>query len=350
VHRGRVRPDRDCGRLGFDEINTRAKAREQFTEIVKGIKDMTMMIQSDYLRTASLRYIDNLYICSAAAITGLTPSIPVTNAAITGQAAFVDIGGAANLPSSALTIQYLQRFYEPLQNEGYFRDKLVYGGMFKLITDVLSSQQLTNGNPALTHGFKFSDFQTGGTMFKYGVRSAIGNFAIAWDSFPMRFYWDGTRLRRVWPYVNVPATIGVKRQVSQAYIKAPYQISQIWHEASMFRYVPKLEQVNAMLPFMTRDLGGKWQFFGGERDKTLVVTTIDPTTGLPVKTIIDNKRGNQGLLWADFSNAIEMQRPELSRVILHQREPGCVTDSPACSVAPAYVTQSWAANPVCCTV
>jgi hypothetical protein len=347
---GRERQSYTTNPLCFDEINTRAKAREQFTEIVKGIKDMTMMIQSDYLRTASLRYIDNLYICSAAAITGLTPSIPVTNAMITGQAAFVDIGGAANLPLSALTIQYLQRFYEPLQNEGYFRDKLVYGGMFKLITDVLTSQQLTNGNPALTHGFKFSDFQTGGTMFKYGVRSAIGNFAIAWDSFPMRFYWDGSRLRRVWPYVNVPATIGVKRQVSIAYVKAPYQISQIWHEASMFRYVPKLEQVNSMMPFMTRDLGGKWQFFGGERDKTLVVTTIDPTTGLPVKTIIDNKRGNQGLLWADFSNAIEMQRPELSRVILHQREPGCVVDAPACSVAPAYVTQSWAANPVCCTI
>ena len=187
-------------------------------------------------------------------------------------------------------------------------------------------------------------------MFKYGMSSAIGNFGIAWDETPMRFYWDGSKLRRVWPYANVAATIGVQRQWSDAYQKAPYQISQVWHESSMVRYTPKLQQVNAMMPFMIRDLGGKWQFFGGEKDRTLVVTTIDPNTGLPVKTIIDNKRGNQGLLWADFENGIEMQRPELARVILHQRDPGCVTDTPSCSTPPAYVTQSWAANPVCCVV
>ena len=347
---GRERQRYTTNPLCFDQINTRAKAREQFSAIVEAIRDMTQMIQSDYLRTASLRYIDNLYLCTAAAITGNTPSIPVTNTMITGQAAFVDIGGAGNLPQSSLTIQYLQRFWEPLQNEGYFRKKVVYGGMLKLITDPITSQQLTNGNPALTSGFKFSDFQKGGEMFKYGIRTAIGNYGIAWDGFPMRFYWDGTRLRRVWPYDNVAATIGVKRHVSQSYIKAPYQISQIWHEASLFRYVPKLESVNPMMPFMTRDLGGKWQFFGGERDRVLVVTTTDPVTGLPSKTIIDNKAGNQGLMWCEFDNGMEMQRPELSRLILHQRDPGCVTDAPACSVPPAYVTQSWAANPVCCTV
>jgi hypothetical protein len=335
--------------LCFDQINTRSKAKQQMADIVDGIKDMTKMIQSDYLRTASLMFMDNLYLCTAAAITGGTPSIPITSAMFTGQALTVDIGGAGNLPASTLTIQYLQRFYESLEFEGYFRKKLVFGGLFKLITDPITSQQLTNGNPALTHGFKFSDFQTGGSMFKYGLRCGIGNFGIAWDGYPMRFYWDGSRLRRVWPYANVAATIGIMKQPSQAYIKAPYQISQIWHEATMRRLVPKLESVNPSMPFLTRDLAGKWQFFGGAKDRTLVVTTTDPVTGLPVKTIIDNKRGNQGLMWADFENAIKMERPELSRVILHQREPGCVTDMPSCSVPPGYVTQSWAANPVCCT-
>ena len=334
----------------FDLINTRAKAKEQMSQIVSGIKDMTKMIQSDYLRTASLMFDDALYICTAAAITGGTPSIPITAGMFTGQALTVNIGGAANLPASTLTIQYLQRFYEGLQFEGYFKSKYVPSGMFKLITDPLTSQQLTNGNPALTHGFKFTDFQRGGEMFKYGMSSAIGNYGIAWDGFPMRFYWDGSRLRRVWPFVNVAATIGVKRQVANAYIMAPYQVSQVWHPEAMRRLVPSLTSVHPDMPFLTRDLGGKWQFFGGNKDKTLVVTTRDPITGLPVKTIIDNKRGNQGLLWADFENAIKFERPELVRTILHQREPGCVTDMPACSTAPAYVTQSWAANPVCCTV
>lgn len=333
--------------LCFDQINTRAKAKQQMAEIVSGIKDMTKMIQSDYLRTASLLFGDTLWICGS----GLG-SIATTSGIFTGQALQVDIGGAANLPASTLTIQYLQRFYEPLQFEGYFKSKYVMNGIFKLITDPITSQQLTNGNPALTHGYKFTDFQKGGELFKYGLSAGIGNFGIAWDGYPMRFYWDSTRnrLRRVWPFVNVAATIGVKRAVANEYILAPYQVSQIWHPEAMRRLVPHLTSVHPDMPFLTRDLAGKWQFFGGNRDKTLVVTTRDPVTGLPVKSIIDNKRGNQGLLWADFENAIKFERPELVRSILHLREPGCVTDMPACSTPPAYVTQSWAANPVCCTV
>jgi hypothetical protein len=332
--------------LCFDQINTRAKAKQQMAEIVSGIKEMTKMIQSDYLRTASFMFGDTLYSAgSSLTSTALAPGL------FTGQALQIQIP-FANLPTSTLTIQYLSRFYEPLQFEGYFKSKYVPNGMFKLITDPITSQQLTNGNPALTHGYKFTDFQKGGELFKYGLSAAIGNFGIAWDGYPARFYWDTTRarLRRVWPYVNVAATIGVKKQVANEYVLAPYQISQIWHPEAMRRLVPTLTSVHPDMPFMTRDLAGKWQFFGGNRDKTLVVTTADPTTGAATKTIIDNKRGNQGLLWADFENAIKFERPELVRSILHLREPGCVTDMPACSTAPAYVTQSWAANPVCCTV
>lgn len=332
--------------LCFDQIDTRAKAKQQMTEIVSGIKEMTKMIQSDYLRTASLMFNETLYIAGSAMAT-----VPLNLGLFAGQALEVQIP-FASLPTSTLTINYLSRFYEPLQFEGYFKSKYVPNGMFKLITDPITSQQLTNGNPALTHGYKFTDFQKGGELFKYGLSSAIGNFGIAWDGYPMRFYWDSTRtrLRRVWPYVNVAATIGIKKQVANEYILAPYQVSEIWHPEAMRRLVPTLTSVHPDMPFMTRDLGGKWQFFGGNRDKTLVVTTVDPITGLPVKTIIDNKRGNQGLLWADFENAIKFERPELVRSILHLREPGCVTDMPACSTPPEYVTQSWDANPVCCTV
>ena len=36
--------------LCFDQINTRAKAKEQMAQIVRGIKEITKMVQSDYLR------------------------------------------------------------------------------------------------------------------------------------------------------------------------------------------------------------------------------------------------------------------------------------------------------------
>jgi hypothetical protein len=72
--------------------------------------------------------------------------------------------------------------------------------------------------------------------------------------------------------------------------------------------------------------------------------------GVATQTVVDNKRGNIGLFWADFENAPEFQRPELVRNILHQREPGCVTDMPACTTPPAYVYQRWSPNDLCTQV
>jgi hypothetical protein len=324
--------------LCFDQIDTRAKAKEQMAQIVRGIKEITKMVQSDYLRRNALMQDDILYIAgNALSQQNITPSM------FTGAAATINIGGSANLPTSMLTIQYLQRFYEPLQFTGYFKSKYVPNGMFKLITDPITSQQLVQANPALISNFKFTDFQKGGELFKYGMSSAIGNFGIAWDGYPMRYNFNPNTglLQRVFPYVNVAATIGIKPQVATEYILAPYQISQIWHPEAMRRLVPDLKPVHPEMPFLTRDLGGKWNF---NMDPVLVVK--NPTTG-DVCTI-DNKRRNQGLWFADFENAIKFERPELTRSILHQRDPGCVTDMPSCSTAPAYVTQSYSdVNPIC---
>lgn len=323
--------------LCFDQIDTRAKAKEQMAQIVRGIKEITKMVQSDYLRRQAFMQADTLYIAGA----GLT-SIPITPGMFTGAATTVNIGGAGNLPTSTLSIQYLQRFYEPLQFNGYFKSKYVPNGMFKLITDPITSQQLVQGNPSLISNFKFSDFQKGGELFKYGMSAAIGNYGISWDGYPMRFYADGNgNLRRVFPFVNVAATIGIKPTPAVEYQLAPYQINFVWHPEAMRRLVPDLKPVHPEMPFLTRDLGGKWNF---NMDPVLVVK--NPTTG-DVCTI-DNKRRNQGLWFADFENAIKFERPEIIRVILCQRDPGCVTDAPACPTAPPYVIQSYSdVNPVC---
>lgn len=324
--------------LCFDQINTRAKAKEQMAQIIKGVKEITKIVQSDYLRRNALQKNSTLYIAGAAGA-----SIPISPANFTGAAVQFDIGGVGNLPTSQLTAQYLQRFYEPLQFTGYFKNKYVPNGMFKLITDPLTSQQLTQANPTLISNFKFTDFQKGGELFKYGMSSAIGNYGIAWDGYPPRYYFDTTtnQLQRVFPFTNVPTTIGIQPQPALEYFNAPYQISYIWHPEAMRRLVPDLKSVHAEMPFMTRDLGGKWNFC---MDPVLVVK--NPTTG-DVCTI-DNKRRNQGIWYADFENSIKFERPELTRCILHEREPGCVTDLPACSTAGAYVVQNFGdVNPIC---
>jgi hypothetical protein len=327
--------------LCFDQIDTRAKAKQQMAEIIRGIKEITKMVQSDYLRRNALMKADVLYIAGAA-----LGNIPITPTMFTGAAATIDIGGAANLPTSQLTIQYLQRFYEPLMFTGYFKTKYVPNGMFKLITDPITSQQLVQMNPTLISNFKFSDFQRGGELFKYGMSAGIGNFGIAWDGYPMRYYFNPSlgaagQLQRVFPFVNAAATIGIKPTVANEYILAPYQINFIWHPEAMRRLVPDLTPVHPEMPFLTRDLGGKWNF---NMDPVLVVK--NPTTG-DICTI-DNKRRNQGLWFADFENSIKFERPEIIRCILTQRDPGCVTDMPSCPVAPPYVVQNYAdVNPVC---
>lgn len=336
----RVRQSYTTNVLCFDQIDTRAKAKEQFAQIIRGIKDITKIVQSDYLRTQALMQIDNLYIAGSALET-----IPVSASMFTGQAVTINIGGAANLPTSMLTAQYLQRFYEPLMFAGYFKSKYVPNGMFKLITDPITSQQLVQANPALISNFKFTDFQRGGELFKYGMSAGIGNFGIAWDGYPMRYYFDTATglMQRVFPYVNIPATIGIKPSPAVEYQQAPYQINYIWHPEAMRRLVPSLESVHPEMPFLTRDLGGKWRFSGPGSD---VIVHTDPQTG--TTCTIDNKRRNQGLWFADFENAIKFERPEIVRAILCQRDPGCVTDQPACTTPPNYVVQNFSdSNPVC---
>jgi len=326
--------------LCFDQINTRSAAKEQMTDIIAGIKLITKMVWSDYLRSASLLFADTIYIAGNA-----MTEVTITPTTFTGNLLTINLGGAGNLPTSMLTINYLSRFYEPLQLNGYFKSKYVPGGMFKLITDPVTAQQLVNLNPTLVSAYRITDFLEGGKLFKYGVNQAIGNFGISWDEFPARFYHiGGGVLRRVWPYVNSAATIGLKPTVAREYLLAPYQYSQIWHPEAMQRLTPNLTPVSPDMPFMTRDLGGKWNFMGGNRDRTLVVK--DPVT-LTTCTV-DNKRGNQGLLWADFETGIKFRRPEIIRGIIHQRDPGCVTDDASCSTAPNYVIQNLSdSNPVC---
>ena len=325
--------------LCFDQINTRALRRQQFAGIVKGVKEITKVVQSDYLRRNAMMKNDTLYISDSRFL-----EIPITASTFNTDCTRINLGSTANVPTSQLTVQYLQRFYEPLQFEGYFKDKIVPAGMLRLITDVITSQQLLQGNPALQAQYRFTDFQKGGELFKYGISTAVGNFGMAWDDFPMRFYHIGNGvLVRVFPYTNVAATIGIKRQVATEYILAPIQANFIWHPSAMIRLVPDLASVHPEMPFLTRDLAGKWKFTGPESD---VIVNTDPVTG--TQCIIDNKARNQGLWWADFANAIRFERPELTRVILSLREPGCQANLAACSVAPAYVLQDFDdINPVC---
>jgi hypothetical protein len=326
--------------LCFDQINTKPKAKQLFGQIIGGLKKMTGEIRSNWMRTWHLRGVDTLHICGSSkievtmsdAVFGVDPN----------NCNRLDLGSADNLPTSRLTVQYLNTFYEPLQLEGYFNTKYMPSGMFKLITDALSAQELREGNPALMANFRFTDFLKGGQMFKFGLVTAVGNFGITYDNFPMRFVHLGAGvLQRVFPYTNVAATTGLKRQVAQEYLTAPYQASTITHPESMRVLTSELRSVHSEMPFLVRDLGGKWRFTGPQSD--VLMFTANGTT-----CTVDNKRRNQGLWWADFEGAVRYERPELVRQILHLREPGCMANNPRCSAEPDYVVQDNSSCPDMC--
>lgn len=326
--------------LCFDQIDSKAKAKEQFAMIIQGLREVTKMVNSNWMRTWALRGAETLYIAGAA---GLTHTI---NDNVFGTGTNCDdivLDSDAQLPTSKLTIEYLMTFYESLQFTGYFKSKYVPTGIFKLITDPITARDLREGNPALSQLYRFSDFAKGGELFKYGISTAVGNFGIMFDPYPMRFVDIGNgNLRRVYPWQNVPATIGIKPQVDPVYTGAAYQVSYIWHPEAMRVLAQELRPVSSEMPFLIRDLAGKWRFTGPESDALVVTDPVTATT-----CTIDNKRRNQGLWWADFQRGVRYERPELVRAILHLREAQCVVDQPRCAAVPAYTTQSFSQNPVC---
>lgn len=327
--------------LCFDQMSSQTEAWEQAAQIIKGLNDSTRAIWSDKLRSDSLLKNDRILLCGST-----RTQVDVVAGTFTADCNEINLGSEGNVLkiSSQLTIPYIQSFYEELQSNGYFESKYVPDGMFMLKTDPITVQQLTSGNPDLANQFRWTDFGPAGALSKYGVNRAVGNVAFEYDKYPMRFYPVGAgRLRRVFPFENTAATIGLKRRPSTLWQNAPVQYSPIWNPDAMVRYAPELEQINPKMPFITRDLAGAWKFIGPD---SLSFVALDPGTG--TECVIDNKAGNKGMFFADFVTASEMQYANLTVPILHLRDPGCVIDMPRCSTTPAYTAQTTSGNnPVC---
>lgn len=301
----------------WDQNLTIWKAKEKFAMFVKGLKKVTKTVNSNRFKVEALKGSETVYMAGAA---GATAAVSLSD-----DETILDTGGV--YPTSKLTMPYLQRFVEPLQLEGYFQEKVVPLPQFKLVTDSTTSYDLAQGNAALAALFRFEDFQKGGKLYQYGATSAVGNFMFAIDPTPMRFnrLADGT-LKRVFPYVNAAATVGIKQEFTEQYLNAEIQWSPIWHPMAMKIKVLNGEALNPEMPFLVRDFAGQWRF-------AMDNIVID---GEPV----DNKRRNKGLWYADFTSGTKYERPELVRGILHLREPACVADVQRCADAEEYETQN----------
>jgi hypothetical protein len=320
----------DSDLICFDQTLLADQAEEQYQMYIENLRDATVLINNNRVRTQALLGCGRKIVASA-------PNGPQFT--FTTNADCTKIRPSA-FPQSILTIQLLQRQYERLKLNGYFGKMPEMSGMAQLVTDDTTAWNLLQGNATDQNLFRFTDWAEGGRLWKYGITNAVGNFGIRYDDHSLRYQKDpnGLDLDVIYPYTNVPATAGIKGDVNQAYIDAPYQIDFIWHPKVMEVKWRQAKSVNPMMPFLNRSYAGDWRFVMDNLTKNV--------NG--VCTPVDNTRRNKGKFIADWENAVKWTYREYTMAILTQRQQSCVVNVPTCSPQTAYVYQNYnSANDVC---
>jgi hypothetical protein len=332
--------------LCLDQIRHVEEAAAQLEAIWKGLMKVPEYVNADWLKFMQfLGQVGNqtgsggVCICGASDISSATPGsgLTLTNSSFTGGLQQVNLGSAANIPTSKLTMPYLMRKVPPLQYNGYFDGEFTPTGKFQLMTDLQTAYELCNGNPALTAMYDAADFEKGGKFFQYGAMMACGNFLIKIHPFMPRFQsrpdLGAGVIQRVWPFQNVPTTVGMMPLYDPAYENATIQASVIPHRLAREIYVGEIPSIHPRMQFGSRDLYGKWTWINDA-----FLRAFDPNTGAACD--MENPVRNKGYFLADYEAGQRTVRPELECVILHLREPACMADSPRCAANPSTAYQS----------
>lgn len=313
----------------FDQLRDTEEAVAQLSAIVEGLKEQPNEIWSDFFRLWALRSSDKIWICGSADTT-----VTTSDSIFTANCTKIDLGSAGNLPTSKLTMNYLNHHVEVLQYNGYFDRDFDPTGKFEIMTDIQTLQENANANPALAGMYLGADFAKGGKFYAYGVMGGVGQWLFKIDSAPLRFCHVGNGvLQRVFPYENVAATVGKKPQFSTAYLNAPYQMSHVYNRAARTVYMGETTPVNPDMKFLSRSLNGTWSWKNPD-----YFDYIDPNTG--VKCSFNNDKKNMGYFLGEFEVGVKTEYQEIEMCIIHQREPQVVADDPRCTSAPACTTQN----------
>lgn len=317
--------------LCYDQMRNVEEVIAQVSAIVNGLQKLPDSIISDFLRLLSLRQSDVIHIAGSALLT-----VDVTPGMFQNGCKNIDLGGAGNLPTSKLTLQYLNNHMEDLQYQGYFNNEFLPQGTFAITTDLQTHQDLATQNPTLTQMYCIDEFAKGGKYFEYGLmQHRIGNWMFKLDPEPMRFQHIGAGvLQRVWPYQNVTTTVGKKPEFDTAYKNAPYQLFHVYNRDARTVLVGDIAPVNPTMRFnMARSLLGKWNWKSPDYFKF-----TDPNNGKICE--YQNDKGNYGYLLGEFELGAVTDYPEIELAIIAQREPQTVVNNPRCAANPSMVYQS----------
>lgn len=327
------------------QMRHQTKPGAQIAEIYKGLKKLPDIYNTDFIRVHATDFAPTIQICGDDFAT-FTPDVtPPGN--IGGQLTTINLGGTGNLPQSELTWPYLNYLGTALQLEGYDTESGLAEGMINLITGIRPWFKLTNGNEALKNMMALTNPEQASILYKlgYGIQQPYGNVAPTLDKQQIRFQHMGSGvLNRVYPYINVATTTGIKRQVNPAYLNARYALSFIWHKKAIKIWTPSFKKISESIPSVNSSLYGKWSFINNQG--LIQWENPDGTTCT---------KNNDQQLWFYWLCALEMgfeyKYPEILMPILHLIDGSgkdCMTNSPVCGDAPQYVAQDYSDDPDMC--
>jgi hypothetical protein len=310
----------------MDRLRHIEEAKQQLGAIVEGLRELPDQIQSNFQKLLALRQSDVIQICSAA---NSFPTVTVATSIFTNNCSRIALGSTTKVPTSKLSMQYLNHFAPTLMYKGYFNKKFLSGkegltpaNKFLCMTDIQTQQELTNANPALTGMYRSADFTKGGQYFAYGVMNGCGDWMFKTDPQPMRFlHTGGGVLVRVRPYQNVAATVGKKPQFDPLYEQATIQLSHIYCRAARKVYTGDITSVHPDMPFAARSLNGKWSWKQPD-----AFQYRDPETN-SLCTYYNDKK-NRGYFMGEFETGMKTIYPETEMWVLHLREAQAVADVP----------------------
>jgi len=302
----------------FDQLRHVQEARAQLSALVSGLRKAPDEITSDFLRILAMKQADYIHICGSA----LT-KVTVTDSLFTNGCLNLDLGGAGNVPTSKLSIEYLNSHMEDLKYNGYHDQEFMEQGKFFCTTDLQTLQDISNANPALTQLYRATDFAKTGIYYKYGVMKGVGDWMFKIDPAPLRFnHIGGGLLRRIWPYTNDATTVGKKPTFSAQYKAAQFQMFHVYNRAARDVFVGDITSVNDTMKFgLARSLMGKWSWKNPDYFKAL-----DINTGTVCE--YDNVKKNKGFFLGEFELGVKTIYPEIEMIIIAEREPSGVVNVP----------------------
>lgn len=306
----------------FEEVMTKTQARQHFSQIIDNIlRPASVTINSDFIQR-------NVFELSAKKI--------CVSAGLPEFTATWDPGSYRFLnttcdPTGRLTAPVLQDQAWDMMMLGAAKVGSDGFSNLHLRTDVDTLRYLTREDPDLKEAWRFQTFGGAAAEFyKYGFSAKVGDWMARAILFPMRFnkIADG-RYQRVLPFENLSALEGLKKEPTQAYKRAQYQLSHGVNPGALIVKPFVAQALNPEMPFMIREYAGKWRF------------AMDNLGEDDCGRAIENYRRNKGKFWADFKLAIKDEHPEWLITWFHKRDRPCITIIPTCNEDPGYPAQNY---------